>query len=217
MSLTRFLIFWAVVAVAAAGAYLGFTQFDRLCTELAIRHFRARPSATGARTLAQLLDEGSATARQVERILPLLLTRKVTKQDQYPLGETPTIRVELPFEMTFRNLTADVNESVWIGGVSRYATGMTGARTLRTNPHSLSFYPAPTEPGTYTMEVRYTYKFRPQSRRVWQWDPARGILLPRRRFAAILASPPPEPTYEWRLTVPVEIVVVRQVYLKTPS
>jgi hypothetical protein len=67
------------------------------------------------------------------------------------------------------------------------------------------------------MEVRYTYKFRPQSRRVWQWDPARGILLPRRRFAAILASPPPEPTYEWRLTVPVEIVVVRQVYLKTPS
>jgi hypothetical protein len=217
MNITKILIILLIAAVVSTGAYLGFSRFDWLCTELAITHFRARPSATGARTLAELMDDESATPAQVERILPLLLTPKVTKQDKYPLGETPTIRIELPFEVPFRNLAADVNESVWVGGVSQYGTAMTGAHTLRTNPHSLSFYPAPMEPGTYTMEVRYTYEFRPQSRRVWQWDPARGILLPRRRFAAILASPPPEPTYEWRLTVPVEIVMVRQVYIKTPS
>jgi hypothetical protein len=217
MRMKRFLIFWTVVAVVAAGAYLGFTQFDRVCTELAIRDFRARPSATGARTLAELVDEGSATPAQVERILPLLLTPKVTKQDKYPLGETPTIRVELPFEVAFRSLAVDVNESVWVGGVSQYGTGMTGAQTLRTNPHSLSFHPAPTEAGTCTMEVRYTYKFRPQRRRAWQWNPSQGVILPRRRFIQILAAPPPEPKYEWRMTVPVEIVVVPGMHLVTPS
>jgi hypothetical protein len=217
MRMTRFLIFWTVVAVAAAGAYLGFTQSGRLCTELALRDFRARPSATGARTLAELVDDGSATPAQVERILPLLLTPKVTKQDEYPLGETPTIRIELPFEIAFRNLTVDVNESVWVNGVSQYGTGMTGAHTLRTNPHSLSFYPPPTEPGTCRMEVRYAYRFRPQRRRVWQWNPAKGILLPRQRFVDVPAAPQPEPQYEYCLTVPVEITVVRRVYIQTAS
>jgi hypothetical protein len=217
MTVKRFLIFWAVVAVVAAGAYLGFTQFDRLCTELAIAHFRARPSAPGARTLAELMDEESATPAQVQRILPLLLTPKVTRQEEYPLGETPTIRVELPFEVAFRNLMVDANESVWAGGVNRYGAGMTGAQTLRPNPHSLSFHPAPTEPGTYKMQVRYTYTFRPQRRRVWQWDPAHGILLPRRQFVKVAAVRSRKPKYEWRVTVPVEIVVVRQPSLQASS
>ncbi len=217
MRTTRVFISVAVIAVVSTGAYLGFSRFDWLCTELAIAHFGARPSATGARTLAELMDDGSATPGQVERILPLLLTPKVTKQEKYPLGETPAIRVELPFEVAFRNLAADVNESVWVGGVSQYGTGMTGARTLRTNPHSLSFYPAPTEPGTCTMEVRYTYKFRLQRQRVWQWSPSRGILLPRRRYVEVLADPLPEPKYEYHLTVPVEIAAVRRVYLQAPS
>jgi hypothetical protein len=217
MSITKVLIFLVIAAVVGTGAYLGFTQFDRLCTELAIRHFRARPSATGARTLAELVDEGSATPAQVERILPLLLTPKVTQQEKYPLGKTPTIRVELPFEIAFRNLTVDVNESVWVSGVSPYGTGMTGAHTLRTNPHSLSFYPPPTEPGTYWMEVRYTYRFRPQRRRVWQWDPSKGILLPRQQFVEVPAAPQQEPQYEYRMTVPVEITVARRVSIKTAS
>ena len=217
MNITKVLIILVVAAVVVTGAYLGFSRFDWLCTELAITHFSSRPSATGARTLAELMDDGSATPGQVERILPLLLTPKVAKQEKYLLGETPTIRIELPFEVAFRNLSADVNESVWIGGLSQYGTGMTGAHTLRTHPHSLSFYPVPTESGTYTMEIRYTYKFRPQRQRVWQWNPVRGILLPRRQFVEVPATPPQAPKYEWRGTVPVEIVVIRQVYLKTPS
>ena len=217
MNTTKVLIILAIAAVVSTGAYLGFSQFDRLCTELAIAHFCARPSATGARTLAELVDDGSATLKQVERILPLLLTPKVTKQEKYSVGEAPTIRVELPFELAFRNLTADVNESVWINGASQYGTGMTGAHTLRTNPHSLSFYPAPTEPGTYTMEVHYTYQFRLQRRRVWQWNPAKGIILPRQRFIEVPVVPQQEPQYECHLAVPVEIAVVRRLYLKTPS
>jgi hypothetical protein len=207
MNITKILVILVVTAVVVMGAYLGFSRFDWLCTELAIRHFRARPSATGARTLVELMDDESATPAQVERILPLLLTPKVTKQDKYPLGETPTIRVELPFELVFRNLAADVNEFVWTDGVRRYGAGMSGAHTLRTHPHSLSFYPAPAAPGTYTMEIRYTCKFRLQRQRVWQWNPSGGILLPRRQFLEVPAAGPPK--YEWSTTVPVEIVVVR--------
>lgn len=217
MSTTKVLIILASAVVVGTGAYLGFSQFDRLCTELAIAHFCARPSATGARTLAELVDDGSATVKQVERILPLLLTPKVTKQKTYRLGETPTIRVELPFEVAFRNLAADVDEFVWVNGARQYGTTMTGAQTLRTNPHSLSLYPAPTESGTCTMEVRYTYKFRLRRQRIWQWNPSRGIILPRRRFVEVPEAPPREPKYEYRVTVPVEIAVVRRVLLQSPS
>ena len=208
MNATKILIILAIVIVVSTGAYLGFALFDRVCTELAIAHFRARPSATGAQTLADLIDDDSATPKEVERILPLVLTPQVTKQEKYPLGEVPTVQVGLPFELTFRNFVVDVNETVWVEGASRYGTGMNGAGTLRTNPHPVSLYPTPTAPGTYRMEIRYTYQFRYRRQRVWQWNPLRGVLLPRQQFLEVPPSLQQEPIYECRITVPVEIVVV---------
>jgi hypothetical protein len=215
MSSTKLLVILAVLAVAAAGGYLGFSQFGRLCTGLAIRDFLGHPSAEGAQTLAELVDNGSATAQQIERILPLLLTPKITKDKAYVLGDVPKIRVELPFELTFSSLAADVNESVWIDGRNQYGTGMQGAHLIRTNSHALHLYPAPTTPGTYTMEIRYTYLFRCERRRTWQWNPAQRIFLPRPILVDVADARTQAPKYECRITVPVEIRVVRKVQLQT--
>ncbi len=202
------LILLAALATLGAGGYLGFSQFDRLCTGLAISHYCVRPSATGAATLVQLVDDQSATPRQVERILPLLFTPTVTKDSTYPLGSTPTVHVERPFEVILRNLVADTNEFVWVNGERRSGTGAVGARTLRKEPHDLHLYPAPSKPGTYSMEIRYTYRLWVQRRRAWRWNPGRGIILPQRTFVSVPESAQIEPKYECRIVVPVEIVVV---------
>lgn len=204
-TVTKFFVILTVLAVLGTGGYLGFTQFDRVCTEVAITDFRVRPSETGARTLIELVDDGSATPKQVERILPLLLTPKVTTEKSYPLGSVPRVRVELPFEVTFKNLIGDVNEFIWADGEPQYGTAAKGVRTFRTNVHWLKLYPVPMETGTYTMEVRCAYRLRPQRMRVWRWQ---GI-LPRREYVDISESPRTEPKYECQITVPVEIVVER--------
>lgn len=202
------LILLVVLATLGTGAYLGFSQFDRLCTELAIDHYRVRPSAKGAATLVKLVDDQSATAEQVKRILPLLFTPTVTKDPTYPLGGTPTVRVELPFEVVLQNLIADVNEFVWINGESRSGTGAVGVHTLRKESHNLRFSPTPSKPGTYTMEIRYAYRLRPQRARAWRWNPAEGIILPRRAFVSVPEPAQGKPKYECSIVVPVEIVVV---------
>ncbi len=217
MKVTKLLIVLGILAVVGVGAYLGSTQFGRLCTALAITDFRARPSAAGAQTLADLVDNGSATAQQVEQILPLLFTPKMTKDKVYLLGDVPKVRVELPFEVVFWSLAADVNETVWIDGQNRYGTGMRGARTIGPNPHALHLYPTPKAPGTYKMEVRYTYKLRPLRDRTWQWNPAAGILLPRRTLHNISDSAARPPKYECNITVPVEITIARKVHLDLPQ
>jgi len=202
------LILLVVLATLGTGAYLGFSQFDRLCTELAINHFRVRPSAAGASTLAKLVDSQTATPEQVKHILPLLFTPKVTTEAAYPLGSTPTVRVELPFEVVLRNLVADVNEFVWVNGESRSGTGVVGVHTLRKDARDVRLYPTPTKPGTYTMEIRYTYRLRLERKRTWQWNPVKGIILPRRAFVNVPKSAQSKPRYECSIIVPVEIVVV---------
>ncbi len=208
MRLRKLLILLVVLAILAAGAYLGFTQFDRLCTELAISHYRVRPSVKGAATLVRLLDDQSATPDQIKRVLPLLLTPRVSKDPTYPLGTTPIIRAELPFAVVLQNFIVDVNEFVWINGESRSGTGVVGIRALRKESHNLRFSPAPSKPGTYTMEIRYEYRLRPQRTRVWRWDPDKGIFLPRRAFVDIPESAQSKPKYECSIVVPVEIVMV---------
>lgn len=215
MSVTRLLVVLAVLAVGIAGGYLGFSQFGRLCTGLAIADFVANPSAQGAQTLADLVDNGSATARQAERILPLLFTPKIAKEEAYVLGDVPKIRVELPFEVTFSSLAADVNEFVWVNGKNQYGTGMQGAHLIRTNSHALHLYPAPTTAGTHTMEVRYLYQLRCERRRTWQWNPARRIFLPRHILVDVPDVRARAPKYECRITVPMEIRVVQEVRLQT--
>ena len=202
------LIFLVVLATLGAGGYLGFSQFDRLCTELAIDHYRVWPSATGAATLARLVDDQVATPGQVERILPLLFTPAVTKDSTYSLGSAPTIRVELPFEVVLRNLVADTNEFIWVNGERRSGTGAVGVHTLRKESHNLRLYPAPSEPGTYTMEIRYMYRLRVQRQRAWRWNPAKGIILPQRVFVSVPESAQGKCKYECSIIVPVEIVVV---------
>jgi hypothetical protein len=202
------LILLVVLATLGTGAYLGFSQFDRLCTELAINHYRVRPSTAGAATLAKLVDGQSATPEQVERILPLLFTPTVTKDPTYPLGSTPVVRVELPFEVVLRNLIADTNEFVWVNGECRSGTGVVGVHTLRKESHNLRLYPTPSKPGTYTMEIRYAYRLRPQRTRAWRWNPVKGIILPRRAFLDVPESAQGKPKYECSIIVPVEIVVV---------
>ncbi len=202
------LILLVVLAILGTGGYLGFLLFDRLCTELAIDHYRVLPSPTGAATLSRLVDDQLATPEQVKRILPLLFTPAVTKDPTYPLGSAPTIRVERPFEVALRNLVADTNEFVWVNGERRSGTAAIGAHTLRKEPHSLRFYPAPSKPGTYTMEVRYTYRLRVQRQRAWRWNPFKGIILPQRVFVSVPESAQGKPKYECSIVVPVEIVVV---------
>jgi len=214
MTWKGWLVVLLVLTVAGTGAYLGFSLFDSLCTKLAIADFRERPSEEGARTLAELVDDGSATPKQVEQIVPLLFTPKVTKEETYPLGSVPTIWVEPPFEVVFQNLAVDVNEFVWVNGQSQYGTGMKGAHTFRKDPHSLLLYPTPTKPGTYTMEVRYTVRLRPQRRRVWLWGPGKGVILPRRRFVDIPELSPREPRHEHSIIVPVEITVIEKPTVK---
>jgi hypothetical protein len=205
MNATKFFILLAVVAVLGTGAWLGLVLYDRISTELAILHFTASPSQTGAQTLTELVDGGAATPKQVQRILPLLLTPQVTKEPVYPLGPAPKVRVERPYEVVLENLVVDVNEFVWFGGESQYGTGMAGARTLGKNPHALSLYPVPTEPGVYTMEIRYTYKLRPRRRYVWHRS--RDALLPRRRWVEIPDASAQPPRYECRISVPLELAV----------
>jgi len=202
------LILLVVLTTLGAGAYLGFSQFDRLCTELAINHYRVRPSAKGAATLVRLVDDQSATQEQVERILSLLLTPTVTKDATYALGSAPIVRAELPFEVVLRNLIADVNEFVWVNGECRSGKNVFGLHTLRKESHDLRFYPTPSKPGTYTMEIRYVYRLRPQRARAWRWNPAKGIFLPRRAFVDVPESAQSKPKYECSIVVPVEIVVV---------
>lgn len=201
-------MFLLALAVAGTGGYVGFSLFDRLCTKLAIADFRLRPTEEGARTLAGLVDDGSATSKQVAQIVSILFRPKVTMEETYPLGSVLAVQVERPFEVAFENLTIDVNEFVWVDGESRYGTGMKGAHILRKNPHFLRLHPAPTRPGTYKMEVRYTVQLRPQRRRVWLWAPTKGILLPQRRFVDIPDSSSQEPLYEQNIIVPVEITVI---------
>lgn len=208
MRWTTLLIVFVVLVILGTGGYLGFLLFDRLCTELAIDHYRVLPSATGAATLSKLVDDQLATPEQVERILPLLLTPAVTKDSTYPLGSTPAIRVELPFEVVLRNLVADTNEFIWFNGQRRSGTAVFGVHTLRKESHSLRLYPAPSKPGTYTMEVRYTYRLRPQRQRVWRWNPAKGIIVPQRVFVGVPEAAQGKPKYECSIVVPVEIVVV---------
>ena len=208
MSATKFFIALAAVAVLVTGVCLGLSQFDRLRTELAIAGFRADPSETGARTLVELVDGQAATRKQVERILPLLLTPKVTTDETYPLEVIPKMKVELPYEVTFKNLIADFNEYVWIDGTSQYGTGTHGVHTLRTDPRVLQFYPTPEKPGTYTMEIRYAYRLMPPRPRVWRWKPSEDILTPRREFVELPDSAEVKPKYQCSLTVPVEIVLV---------
>ncbi len=208
MSATKLFILLGVLAVVVTGVCLGLSQFDRLRTEVAITDFRANPSETGARTLVELVDEQAATPKQVARILPLLLTPKVTKEEAYPLEVIPKIQVELPYEVTFKNLIGDIDEYVWIDGESQYGTGTHGVHKLRTPPKVLHFYPTPAEPGAYTMEIRYTYRLMPHRRRIWRWKPSEDILIPRREFVELPGSADPKPKYECRITVPVEIVMV---------
>lgn len=203
-TVTKLLITLVVLAVLITGSYLGFTQFDRLRTELAIDHFRVRPSETGVRTLIELVDDGSATPGQAERILPLLLTPKVTPAASYPVGSVPKVRVELSFEVTFKNLVGDVNEFVWVNGARQYGAGAKGMGTFRTGVHWLEMHPVPTEPGTYTMEIRYGYRLRPQRTHAWRWS---GI-LPRRELVDVPESSRTQPKYECSITVPVEIRMV---------
>lgn len=208
MSWKTWLILLVVLATLGTGACLGFSQFDRLCTELAVNHFRVRPSAVGAATLAKLVDDQTATPKQVKRILPLLFTPKVTTEAAYPLGGTPTVRVELPFEVVLQNLVVEVDEFIWINEQRRSGTRAAGIHTLRENPHSLSFRPTPSKPGAYTMEIRYTYRLRLERKRTWQWNPVKGIILPRRAFVNVPKSAQSKPRYECSIIVPVEIVVV---------
>lgn len=202
------LILLVVLATLGTGGYLGFSQFDRLCTELAINQYRVWPSATGAATLSKLVDDQLATPGQVERILPLLFTPAVTKDSTYPLGSTPAIRVERPFEVVLRNLVADTNEFIWVNGERRSGTGAVGVHTFRKESHNLRLYPAPSKPGTYTMEIRYTYRLRLQRHRAWRWNPVKGIILPQRVFVSVPESAQGKPRYECSIIVPVEIVVV---------
>ncbi len=202
------LIFLVVLATLGTGGYLGFSQFDRLCTELAINHYRVWPSTTGAATLAKLVDDQSATPEQVERILPLLFTPAVTKDSTYPLGSTPTIRVELPFEVVLRNLVADVSEFIWVNSERRSGTEVVGVHTLRKASRNLRLYPPPSKPGTYSMEIRYTYRLRLQRQRAWRWNPIKGIILPQRVFVSVPESAQGKPRYECSIIVPVAIVVV---------
>jgi hypothetical protein len=211
----RLLLLPLLLAAVGAGGYLGCSQFDRLCAEVMIRHFSGHPTAKGAQTLAEMVDEESATPAQVQRILPLLLTPKVTKKEKYPVGPMPAVHVELPFEVVFPTLAADVNESVWTDGVNRYATGMNVAHRFPTHPHLVHLYPAPTEPGTHQMEIHYTYEFRARRQRIWRWNPARGIILPQRVLVDMTGPPPHTPKYECHITVPVEVAVVREVRLTT--
>ena len=208
MTATKLLIVLAVIAIVATGASLGLSQFDRLRTEVAITDFWASPSETGARTLVELVDDQAATPKQVERILPLLLTPKVTKERTYPLEVIPKIQVELPYEVTFKNLIADIDEYVWIDGESQYGTGTHGVRTLRREPSVLQFYPTPERPGTYTMEIRYTYRLMPHRKRVWRWKPSEDILIPQRQFVELPESADRKTKYECHINVPVEIVMV---------
>ncbi len=140
--------------------------------------------------------------------MSLLFTPRVTVEETYALGSASSIRVELPFEVVFENLVVDVNEFVWANGQSQYGTATKGARTLGRNPHSLHLHPAPTRPGTYKMEVRYTIQFRPQRRRVWLWGPTKGIILPQRRFVDVPDSSSQKPLHEQNIIVPVEITVI---------
>ena len=202
------LILLAVLVTLGTGGYLGFSQFDRLYMELAINQYRGQPSATGAAALSKLVDDQLATPEQAERILPLLFTPAVTKDSTYPLGSAPAIHVERPFEVVLRNLVADTNEFIWVNGERRSGTGAVGARTLRKESHNLHLYPAPSKPGTYTMEIRYAYRLRVQRQRAWRWNPVKGTILPQRVFVSVPESAQGKPKYECSIVVPVEIVVV---------
>jgi hypothetical protein len=199
-----------VLAVLAAGAYLGYTQYERLCVAFAVAQFEREPSQAGADLLVDLLDKRFITPQQADRILPLLLTPTVTQEPSYPFGSRPAVQVSRPFELAFRHTLVDMTEHVHVTGCEPYGTGANGLRALDAKRHTLSLYPKPERPGTYALEIHYSYRLTTESVLRWHWKPTKEVAWPRRERVAPSSTSVEGQPYECRIVVPVTITVVRQ-------
>lgn len=196
-----------VLAALGLGAWLTWSQFDSLHTRLAVFFFKRNPSQATADALVELLDAQVVSPSRARRILALLLTPRVNKADSYLFGMVPTVRVEFPFDLTFRNMKGDVTEEVYVDGQRQSGTRSEGAHTFAARTYSLRLHPPPTRPGVYKMEIRYSYCLTGERRPAWRWTSFKGLPLPRHQLIDIADTPLKERQYTCRFLIPLRIVV----------
>lgn len=196
-----------VLAALGLGAYLTWTQLDNVYARLVLFIFQRDPSQATANTLVDLVDDQVVGPAQARRILARLLTPTVTKADAYMLGTVPTVRVELPFELTFQNMTGDVTEEVYVDGQYQYGTHSDKVRTIKAKTQALHVQPTPTRPGVYRMEIRYAYSLTAERKPGWQWTSFKGLPWPRHRMIDLSDTPSQERQYTCRFLIPLQIVV----------
>jgi hypothetical protein len=212
----RLLIILVILALLALlFHYLASPRLHNRHVESAIARFQSQPSQGHADVLVSLVDDRHVTPEQAKRILELLFRPKVTKRKAYPLGESPRISVELRFNMSFRNMMVPYGRYVWADGENRYGSSSPrGGNHFNTRPQFYVLRPKPTEPGTYSMEIRYRYSLiaHSKTKTAWAWNPFRGRfprnLLPCKGKRTIPLSPPVDPNYACEFAVPVEVAVV---------
>lgn len=183
--------------------------------ESVITRFESSPTQANAEQLVYLIENEAVTPEQARRIIRLLFYPKVTTRKAYPLSQKPTISVELPFSLRFRNAMVASKEYVWTNGQNQYGGSSGGANSFNTAARLLPFHPTPEAAGRYKMEIRYKYAPTVQRRkRKWLWRPSLKrfprSLLPFSQTHVLAPDPNAGPTYECEFTVAVDVNVVQK-------
>ncbi len=174
--------------------------------ESAIARFESNPSQASADALVRLIDNGSVTPENGERILKLLFWPRVTVRNSYRLGEKPLVGIEYPFAYgPFERSVLRWYEALRRGKHSESYGNMIRSiemgpeDELNVSPRLRPFVgPIPESAGIYKMEIECA--FRTVGSSYWSYilnrfRGRRGLIAANKLF------------YQCTFTVPVEILV----------
>ncbi len=174
--------------------------------EKAIAHFERSPSQVRAESLARLLQNHTATARQGQCILTLLHRPTVTTRPTYPVGHPIGIALEQPFHLVFHN--AQWEHEVEIPGAENRRRTSGGSASIPKTLRLHEPYACQDEPGIHEFNIQYTYSLTIQRR--GGLAKAGGYL--RKVLSVVRLSlpliPQPSRTYECEFEVPVKVTIV---------
>jgi len=123
------------------------------------------------------------------------------RRSAYPLGETPVINIEHPFNIPFETSSLQLQETPCIGK-RRYDTGNSQTGKLNTSARLIDFEPRPEKAGTYHMEIEYQCSIFPWRRRVSPFN-----LLEQKNISIQQQSP----RYRSSFVVPIEVIVADKI------
>jgi len=196
--------------------YVLWPRLHNWSVESLITRFESTPSQTNANTLVALVDNQQVNDKQVERILCLLMTPKVTMRAAYPVDSVPMISVELPFDIRFCKMTASISEDIWAKGEHLHGGSSRGGNHYGTNVRLHSPGREIREPGIYKMELRYSFSVVPSTERTtFKW-PSPGVPFPHNllpsKHTISTSGDHSKPRYKAEFTVPVDIVMAESQY-----